>query len=229
MKETSKKTKSLKKRNITALCILVLMVVFLLIFPTQTGIFENNTVNENDGYTIAEHNETEIDEQSYLDIGADSDNAQNESNENQNGYAKDDLSNDLADPNDHLYDDEAYENQDYPFESLAQHFEPTAHLDKSRTPLYDVQYLFYKDELEVLGEIEVGGLRFESEEIVFTDESAKFDLVCKVTEHGGVYTVTFKYCTDLFKRETIESMVNQFIEVLERFTEDLSQTIKDLT
>jgi len=113
VKETSKKTKSLKKRNITALCILVLMVVFLLIFPTQTGIFENNTVNENDGYTIAEHNETEIDEQSYLDIGADSDNAQNESNENQNGYAKDDLSNDLADPNDHLYDDEAYENQDY--------------------------------------------------------------------------------------------------------------------
>jgi len=122
----------------------------------------------------------------------------------------------------------AYENQDYPFESLANYFEPLAHLDKSRTPLYDVQYLFLKDENDMPNDIEIGGLQFHAEEIMFTNELAKFDLVCKVTEDNGEYSITFKYCTDLFKRITIETMVDQFIQIIDRLDEELNQTIKEL-
>ncbi|MCL2367032.1 MAG: condensation domain-containing protein, partial [Oscillospiraceae bacterium] len=123
----------------------------------------------------------------------------------------------------------AYENQDYPFESLAQQFEPMAHLDKSKTPLYDVQYLFYKDEGGLQNEIQIDGTHFQAVEIAFTDESAKFDLVCKVTERNGAYTVTFKYCSDLFKRETIEKMVDQLIQILDQLDETSDQTIEMLT
>jgi len=124
----------------------------------------------------------------------------------------------------------AYENQDYPFESLANHFEPLAHSDKSRTPLYDVQYLFLKDESEMTNdiEIEIGDLQFNTVEILFTYELAKFDLVCKVTENNGVYSITFKYCSDLFKKTTIETMVNQFIQIIDRLDEELNQTIEEL-
>ncbi|MCL2372781.1 MAG: condensation domain-containing protein, partial [Defluviitaleaceae bacterium] len=124
----------------------------------------------------------------------------------------------------------AYENQDYPFESLALHFEPQAYMDKSRTPLYDVQYLFYKDDdSELLDEIEIDGLSFHPVEIEFTDKEAKFDLVCKITESGGEYTATFKYCSDLYKRETIEGMMDKFIQILNGLDENLDKTIDMLT
>jgi len=123
----------------------------------------------------------------------------------------------------------AYENQDYPFESLAQHFEPHAYTDKSRTPLYDVQYLFYKDESDMVDDITIDGLNLHPVDILFTDKEAKFDLVCKITESNGEYTVTFKYCSDLFRKETIENMVDQFIKIIERLDEGLEQTIDMVT
>jgi non-ribosomal peptide synthetase component F len=102
-------------------------------------------------------------------------------------------------------------------------------MDKSKTPLYDAQYLFYEDEGNLTNEIEIEGLHFQVVEIIFTDEAAKFDLVCKVTKNNDKHVVTFKYCSDLFKRETIEEMMTKFVQILESLDENEDQTIEILT
>ncbi|MCL2425614.1 MAG: amino acid adenylation domain-containing protein, partial [Oscillospiraceae bacterium] len=122
----------------------------------------------------------------------------------------------------------AYENQDYPFESLASLYEPQAYQDKSRTPLYDVQYIFYEEDSYMLDEVVIDGLYFQPEEITFTDEEAKFDLVCKIVENGGEHTVTLKFCSDLFKKETIEKMMAEFVKIIDNLCEDQDQTIERL-
>ncbi|MCL2354151.1 MAG: condensation domain-containing protein, partial [Defluviitaleaceae bacterium] len=122
----------------------------------------------------------------------------------------------------------AYENQDYPLTSLMQKFEPQAHLDKSRLPLYDIQFLLYEDDGGSMNEFEMAGLHVEVVEMKFVDKEAKFDLVCRFAERDGQYTLTLKYCTDLFKEETIKAMTDHFIQILERLDENLDQNIESL-
>jgi len=122
----------------------------------------------------------------------------------------------------------AYENQDYPLTSLMQKFEPQAHLDKSRLPLYDIQFLLYEDDGGPLNEFEMAGLHIEVIEMKFVDKEAKFDLVCRFAESNGQYTLTLKYCTDLFKEETIKAMTDQFVQILEQLDENLDQNIESL-
>jgi len=121
----------------------------------------------------------------------------------------------------------AYENQDFPLTTLVQQFEPQAHLDKSRSPIYDVHYLYLDGGNEQFNEMD--GLRFQAMEVKSKDAYVKFDLVCKFAENKGELTVIFLYCTDLFKKETIEGMMDQLIQILDRLDEDLDQTIEKLT
>ena len=123
----------------------------------------------------------------------------------------------------------AYENQDFPLVTLVQQLEPQAHLDKSRAPLYDVHYVFFNDENELLNEAKMDVLQVQTAKDKFVDESITFDLVCKVAESNGEYTLSFFYRTSLFKRKTIEGLMDRLIQILEQLGEDENQTIEMLT
>jgi len=54
VKKTEEKSNVIKKRNIVAVCVLVLMVLFLLIFPNQPSMPDNNDVDDYNGAEIGE-------------------------------------------------------------------------------------------------------------------------------------------------------------------------------
>jgi amino acid adenylation domain-containing protein len=122
----------------------------------------------------------------------------------------------------------ALENQDVSLATFIEEFEPEAHLDSSKSPIYDVHYLFLEDEGNSLSEIEIDGLQIQSERPRYTDTNVKFDLVCKVAENGDEYTLIFLYSTDLFKKKTIEGFTEQLTQVLEQLEERKNQTIGEL-
>ncbi|MCY8615722.1 bacitracin non-ribosomal peptide synthetase BacB [Bacillus haynesii] len=101
----------------------------------------------------------------------------------------------------------AYENQDYQFDALIEHLGLTQ--DMSRNPLFDTMFdLQHADDFAS----EAGGGHFETYDIPF--HVAKFDVSLTAFLHGDNLTFDFQYCTDLYKKETIERMAGHFLNVL---------------
>ncbi|MCL2865884.1 MAG: condensation domain-containing protein, partial [Lachnospiraceae bacterium] len=122
----------------------------------------------------------------------------------------------------------AYENQDVSFAALAKKFDPQSEKDESRMPLYKVHYTFLERADDVL-DVNVEGLRFEDVKLDIIDREAKFDLACSIRVFESDYMVVFKYRTDLFKENTIEVMVEEFIQILERLDEAQDQILGNLS
>ncbi|MER5506838.1 amino acid adenylation domain-containing protein [Streptomyces sp. NPDC002766] len=103
----------------------------------------------------------------------------------------------------------AYDNQDIPFERLVERLNP----DRSTAyhPFFQVMLAWQ----EPLGELELPGLDVQAEEL--DTGTAKFDLFFNMVPNGtggaGGYV---EYATDLFDRDTVESLADRFVRVLGR-------------
>ena len=104
---------------------------------------------------------------------------------------------------------EAHAYQDVPFERLVEELQ--SERDVSRSPLFQVMFVFYKNAPMSALEISETGLK----SLDLESDTAKFDLTLAVEEEGENIVGKFVYCTDLFEAETIRRMVDHFRLLLE--------------
>ncbi|MCK4260903.1 MAG: amino acid adenylation domain-containing protein, partial [Halanaerobiales bacterium] len=103
----------------------------------------------------------------------------------------------------------AFENQDYQFEMLIDKL--NIKRDLSHNSLLDV--MFALQNMEKIETVQ-GDLKFIPYN--FENKVVKFDLLMKAVENDNRIKMTFEYRTKLFKRETIERLANQFINLIEQ-------------
>ncbi|MCP4148627.1 MAG: hypothetical protein GY757_12850 [bacterium] len=119
----------------------------------------------------------------------------------------------------------ASENQDYPFDELVHQLGIKG--IPGRNPLTDTLFTLNPFSDQLAAEIQDTALTFEvyEKEVKF----AKFDLQLVITENNGKIAVLFRYSTQLFKQETIESLADYYREVLEQVTGNPDISIGDIT
>jgi polyketide synthase PksJ len=102
----------------------------------------------------------------------------------------------------------AYENQEYQFEDLVDHL--AMKRDTGRNPVFDVVFtLLNQEEYREEFSEEAG-----QEDYRYREVGAKFDLMLTVVDYGKNFSLVFEYCTDLFKRGTIEKFIGYFRNIL---------------
>ena len=106
----------------------------------------------------------------------------------------------------------AYENQDYPFDELIE--ELKIKRDVSRNPLFDVMFVVQNNDRISKKPNGITNCRMVTEE----SKSAMFDLTVEVTGDDK-HTIRFEYCTDLYKKESIEYILKHYIHILKQITE----------
>ncbi len=102
----------------------------------------------------------------------------------------------------------AYENQDYQFEELVEKL--NLKRDISRNPLFDVMFA-----LQNVGHSEAKLADVQLTPYEFENRIAKFDLMLEATEIGDGIGLSLEYCTQLFRKETIQRMAGHFLNILQ--------------
>ncbi|NOQ25781.1 MAG: amino acid adenylation domain-containing protein, partial [Bacteroidales bacterium] len=101
----------------------------------------------------------------------------------------------------------AYENQNYQFEDLVG--KVSVQRDTSRNPIFDVV-------INLLNQAEQSGdlSRFNNQERVHEIGISKFDLSLSIVDYGEQLLISFEYCTQLFKAETIDRFIVYFKQIV---------------
>lgn len=117
----------------------------------------------------------------------------------------------------------AFERQDYPFALLVERLQLVR--DPSRTPLFQVMFIFQKPHLpgqENLAAFALGrpGARIQMGELILESvapdhQAAQFDLTLVMAETDGGLGASLQYNSDLFDLHTIERMAANFQTLLE--------------
>jgi amino acid adenylation domain-containing protein len=116
---------------------------------------------------------------------------------------------------------EAYAHQDLPFDRLVHALKVRRTL--SHTPLFQVLFVHQN---APSGNLELQGLRLRR---VMDDAGlAKFDLAVFIRERGEMLSGEWTFSTDLFERNTIERMSEQFQRLLQCIVEDPETSIDRL-
>ncbi len=102
----------------------------------------------------------------------------------------------------------AYAHQDVPFEKLVEELSPER--DMSHNPLFQVMFA-----LQNVPSVSMTLAGLTLELLKVENYTAKFDLICDVTETAEGLTAAFEYNTDLFDDTTIERMMGHFQTLLE--------------
>jgi aspartate racemase len=116
---------------------------------------------------------------------------------------------------------EAYAHQDLPFEKLLEELQPER--DQSRTPLFQVMFVFQKASRQAL---ELPGLTVTPLKV--HTGTAKFDLTLELQEMSEEIRGQFEYNTDLFDSRTIAQMACHFQTLLEGIVADPEQCLSNL-
>jgi amino acid adenylation domain-containing protein len=116
----------------------------------------------------------------------------------------------------------AYENQEYPFEKLAEKVD--RHKDSSRNPMFDVIFV-----LQNMGnpQIEIPGLKLKPCE--YENKISKFDLTFNAVEQQGRLVYIVEYCTSLFKEEAILRFIKCFKNITAAVIEKPGQKISAIS
>ena len=116
---------------------------------------------------------------------------------------------------------DAYNNQDYQFEELADRLE--IERDLGRNPLFDT----------VFATLEGGRRAFQADGVTVRIENvpwktSKFDLTLLAEEREDSIVFELEYCTGLFRRDTIERLADHFVHLLEQIASDPARLLRDL-
>lgn len=107
----------------------------------------------------------------------------------------------------------AFDNQDYPFEKLVDDLEIKR--DPGRNPIFDVMFILLNMDI---GEVQAEGRKISYYE--YKKRIAQFDILINAYESKRGIDLEIEYCTDLFKRDTIERFGAHFVKILECAAED---------
>ncbi|MFS1513883.1 non-ribosomal peptide synthase/polyketide synthase [Chengkuizengella sp. SCS-71B] len=103
----------------------------------------------------------------------------------------------------------ALENESYPLEELIEYLQ--IQRDMSRNPLFSVMMNMLNMEQT---EMDLDGLSLQPYKL--KNSISKFDLTLDIVEDAGQLILNLEYCTKLFKRETIERMMDHFTLLVEQ-------------
>jgi tyrocidine synthetase-3 len=109
---------------------------------------------------------------------------------------------------------QAFENQDYPFEILVDKLVKVR--SKNRNPVFDVMFgLHNLSDGAGVREVTKEELELNLE---FKEKISHFDLVLTAEEGDQLLRLKYEYCTDLFKKETIDHMARGFKHIVNEVT-----------
>ncbi|MCP5046912.1 MAG: amino acid adenylation domain-containing protein, partial [bacterium] len=115
----------------------------------------------------------------------------------------------------------AFQYQDYPFETLVEQLDVTR--DLTRNPLFDVMFDMQNMDMP---EILLPGLTLAPYPTEI--KTAQFDMTLSAVENGDRLNFLLKYCTGLFKEETIQRFRRFFKKILSRIAAAPNQRIADI-
>jgi tyrocidine synthetase-3 len=105
----------------------------------------------------------------------------------------------------------AFENQDYPFETLVEKVTPAR--DAGRNPLFDVMFALHNMRNNAGPQGKPGTYDYEN-------KISRFDMIWMGTQRGERIDFEIEYCTKLFKRETIDRFFAYFKKIVTTITNE---------
>ncbi|WP_066496038.1 non-ribosomal peptide synthetase [Abyssisolibacter fermentans] len=115
----------------------------------------------------------------------------------------------------------AYENQDYQFEELVESL--NIERDISRNPLFDVMFVMQNMEM---AEVELENLTIKPYEV--ENNIAKFDMTLTTIEEKSDIYLNIAYCTEIFKKETINRLLKHYENILIEISQNLDVKLTDI-
>jgi len=128
------------------------------------------------------------------------------------------------------------EHQDYPFPLIVEKLQPVR--DPARTPIFQTMLVLEKAHLSEIQELssfalgeegermQLGGLPLES--VTLEQNVAPFDLTLMAAESPRGIAISFTYNIDLFKKETIARMLENFKTLLQSIATNPEQKVAEL-
>lgn len=110
--------------------------------------------------------------------------------------------------------------QPYPYDKLVKKL--NLEKDLSRNPLFDVMFIYQN--------MPINKLTLGGKSIKFLESKtniSKFDLSLEILP--SIHTINIEYCTDLFKKHTIEKFIEHYLQVLEKIYTCANKQIKDIS
>lgn len=114
-----------------------------------------------------------------------------------------------------------YENQQLPFDEVIGLINPQK--DLSRNPIFDVMFSMQNFEQ---ASIELNNMKISAFE--FEKKVSKVDITVNVIEKNNTFNVEFEYCTAIFKKSTINRMMDNLINILEAMINNSNVTVGNL-
>jgi acyl transferase domain-containing protein/acyl carrier protein len=121
----------------------------------------------------------------------------------------------------------AYQNQDYQFEELVRKVYRQG--KKNRNPLFDAAIVSLDIEVDGGDASQVVFNVLEAKAFPFKNQVAKFDITLICRKNGDKFSISFEYCTKLFKSNTIERFILYFKEILAQVIENPDIKLKSIT
>ncbi|KAE8561283.1 non-ribosomal peptide synthetase [Paenibacillus polymyxa] len=116
---------------------------------------------------------------------------------------------------------QALQNQSYSFAELVDKL--SIKRDLSRNPLFDTMFSFMNTDAQ---QWQADNLYFEL--YPFKTGISKFDLVLNAEQKAGRVHLEFEYSTKLYKKETIELLVEHYLNVLEEIVQNADMALTDI-
>ncbi|MDT2260967.1 condensation domain-containing protein [Paenibacillus larvae] len=116
---------------------------------------------------------------------------------------------------------EAYENQDFQFEDLVD--KVVVQRDLSRHPLFDVMFGFLISDME---DLSMSGLTMRA--YPYDKKTSIFDLVLQGYESNQDIVFQMEYSSTLFARNTVETFIRCFNEIIEQIIDNRHLKISDI-
>lgn len=114
-----------------------------------------------------------------------------------------------------------FENQIYPFDELVNNL--NVKRSSNNNNLFNTMFIYQNSAIP--------NIYFDDFETTITPINgniSKFDLSVEIIPNNKEFLVTFEYCTDLFKRPTIESLYKAYLSIVTFIAENHETKIKDI-
>ncbi|MCU0288682.1 MAG: amino acid adenylation domain-containing protein, partial [Acidobacteria bacterium] len=110
---------------------------------------------------------------------------------------------------------QAFENQDFQFEELVELL--AVKRDNSRNPIFDVAFVLQNINTQMKGTPGkvISNISMRMQPHLHTKSIAKFDLTLTALEITGGINFSLTYCIRLFKKETIQRMIDYFQKIIQ--------------
>jgi non-ribosomal peptide synthetase component F len=117
---------------------------------------------------------------------------------------------------------QAFENHDYPFEELARHVDTRS--KTARNPLFTAMLSLHNT--DAADSVETPGLKLETYD--YETRATKFDLGLRILDTQEKLVCSFRYCSKLFKEETIGRFINYFNKIISIVIDNHDIQLKDI-